>query len=93
MQIFPAQIIFKNHPCKTQIAGEFQILVAAAHALSAEKNNSMKTHDIHAELVYKLAADKNVSATDLSVHSNVLLNCTAIRLLLVSENLALQTTR
>lgn len=35
--------------------------MAAIHALSAEKNNNMKTHDIHAELVYKLAADKNVS--------------------------------
>eukprot|EP00029_Vermamoeba_vermiformis_P003216 TRINITY_DN13602_c0_g1_i3.p1 TRINITY_DN13602_c0_g1~~TRINITY_DN13602_c0_g1_i3.p1 ORF type:complete len:179 (+),score=41.85 TRINITY_DN13602_c0_g1_i3:340-876(+) len=45
------------------IAGDFQILVAATHALSAEKNKIMKTHDIHAELVYKLAGDKNIAAS------------------------------
>jgi len=39
----------------------FQIFVAAVGVLDAEVHGSLKTHTIHAELVYRLAASNNIT--------------------------------
>eukprot|EP01119_Soliformovum_irregulare_P005092 TRINITY_DN16489_c0_g1_i1.p1 TRINITY_DN16489_c0_g1~~TRINITY_DN16489_c0_g1_i1.p1 ORF type:complete len:171 (-),score=38.53 TRINITY_DN16489_c0_g1_i1:34-546(-) len=43
------------------IVDHFQVLVAANMALSASETKTMKTKNVHSELVYLIAANKNIN--------------------------------